>query len=312
MKSLHLWVKSHPLKAVCFSVFFAFLTPILALREDDWANACLLLMGVGLVVFALVVFSDARKLMLCLLGLACAHHLNAQPVPSREGGTGGSAGCAVAAGVVVIVVGTYAGYKIVKFCQRHFGRPTNSVPTIGASNSTESEGGAWDISPMGSCYSVDDTDCHAGDGAGGAQAPEPTSFYITGQVLEQYGKPSVQARLESVFGSDHTVSFAALANWAAAQGLLIRGQGGNERSFSRNGVPIPEDESIIHFDTLAHSVSVYRDWSKVRRVEISRSQDLRTWTPLIAIQQEIGSTFRIEDTTSGGQMFYRMEVVNPD
>lgn len=347
MDSLAYWVKQHPFKAVAFSSYFSFLVPVMALQNEGWEKVCSVLFALGVGIFAFTVVADFHRIVIGILILTCVTPLRGQsvwalpPIPTdpdpdiyydvtlppplphepAEGGGAPAAGCAVAVGVVVIVAAGYVGYRIIKFCQRNYGKPKEPEP-IGPPVPTNSppagalagvgkgfEGGAWGFSPIGSCYSPDDTDCRSEEGGDGGSSPaNGNTFVIDGTLTESEGATHITTSISFFSGEEETWTFRQFQDWLRVQGVTFSGNGGDEKSYSINGQPVSEAESSIHFDSLGGHVSVYRDWSKVRRVDVSRSHDLKVWTHLLSFQQEVGTAFRVQDTTGMRRMFYRLEI----
>jgi hypothetical protein len=111
------WVKSHPFKAVGFTCVFSVLSTALAFR-DDLVRPGLAVYGVMLSLFVLVLWLDTRKTIAILLA-ACLLFTSAPPAQSHTQHTDGCG--PVIVGIVVVVVGGIAIYKVVRFCQKKFG-----------------------------------------------------------------------------------------------------------------------------------------------------------------------------------------------
>jgi hypothetical protein len=208
----------------------------------------------------------------------------------------------IGAAVVVICVGGYCVYRLVKFCQKKFPKETNTNELTVRGG--EEYGGAWNYGMIGSCYdpqfqaaSVTETDA--------------TTFSLN--VLVGQGG-TLSTTMSTVSGEGTTQSFEEFQIEVAGHGLWVTGNGDNTQYFSINRVPCVDIECRmgipISFDEDTKSVKIESD-GVMQRVSIERSSNLVNWSPFLITDVAEGGGFRTIDTTRDEQMFYRVTVLQP-
>src|SRR4051812_5632729 len=117
------WLKSHPLKAIGFTVAFTFIATFAGCRSD--LRMFLIGVGIALALFVAVFLTDTRRkliviLLSCLMFMTPGTQPRAQAVQKKGG--------EVVIAVVVVCTATYCIYRLARFCQQHFPPPnTNNV-----------------------------------------------------------------------------------------------------------------------------------------------------------------------------------------
>lgn len=317
MKTLMTWLRSHPLTAVLFATAFTCIATSLGFRED-WAPTLVPLYGWLVLVLALVILMDTRKLTILLLILSLALPTKAQEKPEDSQGGEGGAGCAaVGVAVVVVVVGGYFIYKLVKFCQKKFPKSpaTNDPPAELTFYLSGTGGGAIDsasfnYSDIGSCFQEL---CWEGGGAGAGGAggmvvihPSTTTTLVL-QVAhsEEPGVAKVTPiSVKVVTGPQTSISWEEFRREVAKHGVQVTGKAG-EFFYAHNGEPIPGSLSPISWDPQRRLVRVAQGGQAYYTIVVERSSNLSQWIELLRTEVEVGSVIQVEDTEPTNQHFYR-------
>lgn len=208
----------------------------------------------------------------------------------------------VAVGVVVICVGGFCVYKVVKFCQRKFPKEssnTNSPPAFIPQADGESAA-SWNYGAIGSC--------------------DPTLTPGPDLVMQETSGTLFTLDVRIDDDGNATVGMsadpdAATQNWAdfqaevARHGVQITGNPDNSQYFSTNRVPCAPADIAISFDATTKTVDLKDSGGPVKLIEIERSRDLRNWSPFLRTRMGAGGReLRIQDATTAGTMFYRVNV----
>lgn len=206
-----------------------------------------------------------------------------------------------AVGVVVICVGGYCIYKMIKVCQKAFPpRNTNSNSGFMAS-STDEYAGAYEYSSIGSCY----VPTEARPGVLPA-AQHPTTFTLNVMVQEA----GVVTTMTVNDDEGTTQTWNQYQAEMAEHGLFLTGHATYQPQFSRGGVPCDGTLVPLEFDQATGRV-INRTEGDLRRVVIERSPNLVDWSPLLQTDVGVGTGFKCIDTTREGACFYRVSASQP-
>lgn len=294
MKQLMEWLRGHPLKSVLFTVIFTAISVVAAFRDDLLVPLCIAFIVV-LVLLCLDLLWDLPKLPILLLaGLFCYTPVKAaDPEPPQPN-------AAVGVAVVVICVGGFCIYKVVKLCQKLFPpKPTNAPPeNLTLSASGGESGAAYQYSSIGSCY-VPPPSLNA--------FPFETEIATTFTLNVSIQGGSALTSMHAERGNESSQTWEQFTAEMATHGLFISGIPGGEPQFERDGVPCAPSEVPLSFDLATGRVTQHIVGT-LRRVSVERSPDLQSWFPFLATDVSDGSGFQVIDTTREGQMFYRIIV----
>lgn len=219
--------------------------------------------------------------------------------PPRQDGAG------LAVGAVVICVGGYCIYKLVKVCQKLFPKDnTNSAPgSVSFMASGEEYGGSWNYSPAGSC----------GDGDWelrvGSDSETNNSYVATIKVtVGEWGQVTTGISAGKNDGSQ-SQTWEEFQREVASHGLVVSGIGDGSKYYSRNRVPCGPESVPISFNESTHAI-VHTGGSvnRMRTISIERSPDFQSWSHFLTVQSTFDSGFEVQDLTRYGQMFYRVSV----
>lgn len=293
MKKLNQWVKAHPYKALTFAILFTLISACMATVNTVGFWYGMAIYALAGLAWAMVFSRDVS----ILLALAIATSSIQAAEPPVE-----AAGAGVAIGVVVICVGGYCVYRVVKFCQTKFPKETtntNSPPSFIPQTGGESAA-SWNYGSIGSC----DPTLHPGPDL---LAVESSATLFTVDIrIDADGNATIGTR---------ATKDAATQNWSdfqaevASHGIEVTGRPDNSQYFSTNRVPCNSSDAFISFDTTTKTVDLIDAVHPVKLIEIERSRDLQNWTPFIRTRVGSGGRgLRIEDATTTSTMFYRVNV----
>jgi hypothetical protein len=292
MKKLNQWIKAHPYKSMLFTFLFVQIAAIMAVVNENgfW---CGLAIFVALVVLWAVEFSrDISKLSI-VLALSISTSLNAaEPEASPAG---------VAVGVVVICVGGYCVYRVVKFCQKKFPKETASTNNPPAFMPQGDESAAsWNYGSLGSC---DPTLTPGPD----FLAPETSAtLFVVDVRIDEEGSVTVRT---SARGEAETQDWIEFQSEVARHGIQITGSPDGSQYFSTNRVPCSAEAVPISFDPDTKTVDLKDSGGPVKLIEVQRSRDLQNWSPFLRTRVGAGGRgLRIEDATTASSMFYRVNI----
>lgn len=306
MKTLMQWLHGHPLKAVLFTMIFTAIATTAAFRED-------LLIQLGLTyLFVLFVWcsifwcdnandsprTGVKLMALLLAGLFCYSQTEAaEPVqPKQQENI-----AAVGVGVVVICVGGYCLYRIVKVCQKKFPPKNTNAPTeesFSAEVSGDEYGGACEYSSIGSCYVMPPPpDAFPYEDL----TMDATTFTMNVKVAGGMASSSINASraLPAQTWDEYTAEMAT-------HGLFLTGRFAWEPQYEIGGSPCDPSAVPLSFDfygRVTHNTGGER-----RLVTVERSPNMENWFPLLVTEVSDGTKFQVVDTTREGQMFYRTTV----
>lgn len=199
-------------------------------------------------------------------------------------------------GALVVCVGGYCLYKVVKICQKKFppkkSGETNSFWLTAAGE--DEYAGAYEYSSIGSCEPPSVNVLPIDDNS------PATTFTI--HVLLNNGEPSVSMSASN----QEAQSWDQFASEMAEHGLFLTGHASYEPQFSRNRIPC--DSASVPMSFEPNTGRVIHHVESVVRVTVERSPNLQDWYPLLVTDTGENSRFGVVDTTVSGQMFYRVTV----
>jgi hypothetical protein len=203
-------------------------------------------------------------------------------------------------GVIVICVGGYCVYKVVKVCQKKFPPKDTNAPPESFTAAGGEYGGATEYSSIGSCLLPPDFVPHED------LTQNPTTFTIN-VVVEPAGA-AVSMSANSDEGTTQT--WEQFQAEMASRGLFLTGRPAYLPQYELGGIPCDPSMVPLEFDPLSGRVT-QKTGGDMRRVTIERSWDLTNWAPLLVTDVGVGSGFKVVDTTREGQMFYRVQLSQP-
>lgn len=339
------WMSAHPYKSNIFTCIFTILACSMGGRED-WMPVLIPAFGLTLMVLVATMHLDMKKLtVLFMIGSLLAvttpqvYAVEAKAVPEQaepDGGGGGAidipkpeGSCAIAAAIVVIVVGGYAIYKLRQFCQRKFPKTPPPPPKKGTNNINQAEGGSgggtdteaasWNIGPFGSCPAYHTDDCNgdhtqADGGGGGGTTIIEMALILDVTLYEDEHGPVANTQARYLPEMQDTMTFSEAGEYDMEYYNLPSFGDPGEMHYSKNGRQITGAESSIQFDTGTPGAVRIMDGKPQHRVVLERSSDLLFWTRLGSMDISAGRTFSFVDHTRtvSGQMFYRSQVEGID
>lgn len=304
VEQLQRWLHNHPLKAVFFTVIFTILATSAAFREDLFWKL-VFIYGIILCVWAIVFSFDNSKIIgltltACLLFPSMA---STEEPPSQP-----ESGAVVGVAVVVVCVGGYCIYTMVKICQKKFPpKDTNAPPAelIGTAGTDDEYGASWDYSSIGSCV----------DGEYNQILPsvQPGEEFIATLrgIVNFDGTLTSRLAVTQDHDGERCLTWNQFLADLADHGLTLSGHGDGAQHFSYNGVPCPPEAVPLRFDEQNHTVVHSGPADYMRTVVVERSANLEAWTPFLTITTPMGRGFQVVDVTRQGQMFYRVQVRQP-
>lgn len=283
MKTIKQWIKDRPFSAITFSIWFTFLSCMMATCAPEPFAVLFVATLVGWV------FTVARHGVRLVLLLAVAVPAKAEDRPQQ------SQAVAIGAAVVVVCVGGYCVYRLAKFCQKKFPKENKDTNSNFSAQSDE-YGASWNYAPMGSCHPDDgDFNAFATQGNG--------TLFRLNVFLHWSGETSVSMTANT--SPEATQSFLEFQADVRSHGLEIAGTGDGSQFFSINKVPCDPAQVPIEFDPITRVVS-HNNGYQLRRVVIERSTDLINWSSFLTTDASVGTGFAVEDASINGQMFYRV------
>jgi hypothetical protein len=96
----------------------------------------------------------------------------------------------------------------------------------------------------------------------------------------------------------------------AQHGLFLTGQATWEPQFERNGVHCDPSTVPLQFDPQTGRITHNRG-GELKRISIQRSYNCQDWSNLLVTDVSDGTGFKVVDTTREGQMFYRVQLIQP-
>jgi hypothetical protein len=296
------WVKAHPYKACLFAAIMAALGAWDGTRPYlQWID--LLPWALFLAAVALVIHWDGKGLSYLLIGAFLC-----QPIQSRAQSREPAAAGAIVA-IVVVVVGGFIVFRIVRFCDRVFPRPpapakTNNPPAVifGASPSYAL---ATTCTTFGSCYTASSLM---------AEDAVATVVELSG-VIEETSQGTLGFRMQQTTKlnpTNDTVSLSEFERGIQDWGVHFGSAG--EVFYGLDGQPSSPDQVPITVQLNGFSSAVNAcdpSWEHLP-VVFERSTDLFHWEPILTVTVNEGQRISFSDATYEGQMFYRGRTVMGD
>lgn len=293
MKTIRSWMSHHPFKVVLFTFLFTLIPALMAVTNEN-----LFYPGLGAFMFFVIVWVISlwrytKNIVTALLIMA----IIAAPLKQARAAMYG-------VGVIVICVGGYCVYKVVKVCQKKFPpKATNAEPNEIQFTAAGAEyGGACQYSSIGSCYTPPSFNSSSADN----QPANPTTFTLNIMVEPEGVITSMSVNNQEGTAQD----WAGFQAEMATHGLFINGFPSGPPQFEMGGVPCEPWMVPLEFDQQTGRV-IHHTGEDLRRVVVERSPNLLDWYPLLATDTGVGSGFKVVDTTREGQMFYRVQVSQP-
>lgn len=300
MKDIIKWMRYHPLKSAAFAALFGFIPPFLAAMPSSWAWPGAVIFLLSAIAWATICYCDLKTITAAILVGAFLVPPTKAEEPPQEGPV------AIGAAVVVVCVGGYCAYKLVKFCQKKFPKDkpanTNAPPDgLVAATGAGSYGASWNYGDLGSCPPWDGEL---------VSSSEPLSEPIT-FVLDLYlaPGPSLSQSVTIHKGADTYQSWAEFRQEVSQQGLVLTGSGDGSQWFSRDGQPCDPSEVPIEFDSTTMTVR-HLAGGPGHTVVIQRSEDLVNWSPLLRATIGEGTGFQVVDTSTKPVVFFKVQLAD--
>jgi len=309
MKTIMQWLRLHPLKAVLFTTIFTAIATAAGFRED-LQSLFIAAFIVNLVLWAVTFRLDMlahEKLfrhenwmrMNKLMALLLAGLFSYTPAQSAERPQQQESVAAIGVGVVVICVGGYCVYRVVKVCQKKFppkSAETNSNDSFSAAG--DEYGGATEYSSIGSCYVPSLNSFPYED-----LLQNPTTFTLS--VALRQGTAQMKMSANNEEGTTQT--WDQFVSDIADHGLFLTGRPALEPQYERDRIPCDRASVPLSFDPFTGRVT-HNTGGELRHVTIERSPNLQDWYPLLVTDVSDNTGFQVVDTTREGQMFYRVSL----
>lgn len=287
MKPIRDWISARPYTAILLAGIFGITATAAALRDDWFVYAFGVFCGALLaMVFSMWKFTGP----LVILCIALALPAKAAEPEFEPAGMVGVA-------VVVVVVGGVAVYLLARTCQRLFPKtptPSTNEPPYFVPGALPDCAGSWTYSGYASCYEP-------------FFNPTPTvnlelsgTVEINGDLRLSAGRRLTSGELLSPleFQSDlakHGITFGEI-------GVKSYGLWG-KRAYPEE-IPIAFSE-----DASGNKMVTINSTNPMRTVALERSSDLMQWKQIAKTSVPIGQRIRIVDSTTSGQMFYRLQLI---
>jgi len=294
MKNIRSWMSHHPFKVVLFTFLFTLIPAIMAVTNESMFYPGLIAFMVFVIVWAICLWRHGKNLAVVAIFITAFVVRAEEPKPAVP----------IAVGTVVICVGAYCVYKMVKVCQKKFPPKSETNSNDGFSASEDEYGGAYEYSSIGSCYEPPSVNAFPYEDL----LQNPTTFTLNVLVREGSIKTSMTANNEE----GTTQTWDQFVSEMVGHGLFLTGRSSWQPQFEINGVPCDPSMVPLEFDQQTGRVTQRKEgYYPLRRVIIERSPNLQDWYPLMVTDVSDGTGFKVVDTTREGQMFYRVQVTQP-
>jgi hypothetical protein len=291
MKQIRSWMSHHPFKVVLFTFLFTLIPALMAVTNERFFYVGLSAFMFFVIVWAITVWRYSKNIVTVLLITV----IMAAPLKQAKAAM-------VGVGVIVICVGSYCVYKVVKVCQKKFPPKDTNAPPAEFTAASSEYGGAYEYSSIGSCYQPSLLNASPYENL----LINPTTFTLNVMVEPAGVTTSMSVNNAEGTAQDWTTFQAEMAT----HGLFITGHPGGQPQFEMGGVPCDPSMVPLEFDPLTGRVTHHTS-GDMRRVIVERSLNLVDWTPLLVTDTGVGNGFKVVDTTREGQMFYRVQVTQP-
>jgi hypothetical protein len=131
----------HPFKVVLFTFLFTIIPALMAVTDERLFYPGLVAFMFFVIVWAIGLWRNNKNIVTVLLILG----IMAAPLQRAKGAM-------IGVGVIVVCVGGYCVYKVVKVCQKKFPPKDTNAPPESLSLEGEEYGGAYEYSSIGSCW----------------------------------------------------------------------------------------------------------------------------------------------------------------
>jgi len=304
------WLRLHPLKAVLFTMILTAIATSAGFRED-LRSELRLAFGVLALVLGIVMYTDIvahRKLfnhenwmkmhnLMSLLLAGLFSYTSARGAEPAKQENLAAAGVAV----VVVCVGGYCIYKVVKVCQKKFPpKCTNAPPEEFSASGVDEYGGAAEYSSIGSCYVMPPS---LNSFPYEDLLQNPTTFTLT--VSLQQGTSRVGMSANNEEGTTQT--WDQFVSDFADHGLFLTGHPAYQPQYERDRIPCDAATVPLSLDPFTGKVT-HNTGGELRHVTVERSPNLQDWYPLLVTDVSDNTGFQVVDTTREGQMFYRVSL----
>jgi hypothetical protein len=324
------WARANTFKSILLSAWFSSLATCWAFRPD-WAVALAILFGVLLVyLFKEVTMFEregvrmSKGFLVLITSLALCVPSHAQETiwditdpepPVAEASVTPECGAGGVAAVVVVVVGTYCIYKLIKFCQRKF--PKNNPPPpppdeddlTANADDEDTHAAALNFDSIGSCLPCQEAAAAAAESAAdtaqltGTGIDPHTTFILNLRVhVDEDDDVWFEPSMDFQRGAEEFVTFSEFSKMTEKEyGVRPTGHYG-ESYYAVNGNPVTWEESRIVWN---------EDWRMVKvddgsySVIIERSFDMVNWEQVLRTEVPDGTVVQMSDSTFLGQAFYR-------
>lgn len=286
------WVKAHPFKACLFTAITAALGAWDGTRPYlDWVDLfpwALFLAAVGLVIYW-----DGKGLTCLLIGVLLCQPYQARAEEKKPAGAG------AIVGIVVVVVGGFIVFRVIRFCQHAFPRPpanTNNPPAL-VFGEDHDYALATSCSALGTCYVPSPNLL--------AEATQDTVFEISG-IMSEASQGGLFFQMKGAKKLDAETDAVGL--WEFQQGLAawgVRFGSAGEVFYGMDGRPAGPDQVPITVTLNGANSSVDVSGGYGQAVTFERSSDLQHWEPILTMTVREGQPISFSDATTEPQMFYR-------
>jgi hypothetical protein len=296
MKLLRSWMSHHPFKVVLFTFLFTLIPAIMAVTNEALFYPGLVAFAVFVAVWAVSVWRYSKHVITILL-LAALFSYGSEPTPPPQKNA-----AAIGVGVVIICVGSYCVYRVVKFCERKFPPKDTNAPPQEFSAVGGEYGGACQYSAIGSCYVPPTLNSFPYED----MSVNPTTFTLN--VGVHYGVVTTSMSVNNQEGTTQT--WDEFQADMATHGLFLTGRPSAQAQYEMDGAPCDPLMVPIELNPLTGRVS-QKSTAQLQNVSVERSPNLTDWYPLLSTDVADGTMFQVIDTTREGQMFYRVQLTQP-
>lgn len=291
MKQIRNWMSHHPFKVVLFTFVFTLVPALMAVTNESFFYPALGAFLFFIIVWVISLWRYSKKIITVLL----IGTIMAAPLKQAKAAMYG-------VGVIVICVGGYCVYKVVKVCQKKFPPKSTNAPPEEFSAAGSEYGGACEYTSIGSCWMPPSLNANPFEDL----MVNPTTF-----TLNVIVEPAGVITSMTVNNQEGTAQdWASFQAEMASHGLFITGHPSSQPQYEVGGVPCDPSMVPLEFDPFTGRVT-HRTGGDVRRVVVERSPNLVDWAPLLVTDTGVGAAFKVVDTTREGQMFYRVQVSQP-
>lgn len=302
MKTIHalkIWATRRPWQFCGFMAAFMILSTIIDYLPLDPVTSLVTVLSLlgALIGLILIISFQHRVPVIIVLSIALVSEGMAHKKQEAD-----AAGVGVA--IVVVCVGGYCVYKIVRFCQKNLpkDKPANTNELYSVSGGVGDEyGAAWNHGSLGSCLDPDAT----GKSALLSGTANPATLFTLNVFVAS--PTELRRTMTADTRPEAFQSWVQFQSEVASHGLHVSGQNDGTQYFSRNGSPVPAGEVPLRFDTATGQV-VHDRGGQLVQIVIEASADLEHWQRLASVVHGVGEGFQIADVSEQGFQFYRTRI----